>query len=51
MKDEDNNTPSKRAGCLKSAVSVGSGLVLGALVGFVVGLVLGIGIAMTLGIL
>jgi hypothetical protein len=51
MKDAESSTAPKSAGCLKSAVGVGLGLVLGALAGIVVGLVVGIGIAMALGVL
>jgi hypothetical protein len=49
--DRENNTAPKSAGCFKSAVGVGLGLVLGGLAGIVVGLVVGVGIAMALGVL
>jgi hypothetical protein len=41
----------KATGCLKSATSVGLGLVLGALAGIAAGLVAGVGIALLLGII
>jgi hypothetical protein len=51
MKDVENGTAPKSAGCLRSVVGVGLGLTLGALVGIFVGLVAGVGIAMILGVL
>ncbi len=51
MKDVENGTAPKSAGCLRSVVGVGLGLALGALVGIFVGLVAGVGIAMILGVL
>jgi ABC-type nitrate/sulfonate/bicarbonate transport system permease component len=41
----------RTGGCLRSAVSVGLGLFLGALAGIVLGLLLGVGLAMIFGIL
>ena len=51
MTDTESRAVPKRAGCFKSAVGVGLGLVLGALAGIAVGLVVGVGIAMALGVL
>ena len=51
MNGGENSTAPKGAGCLRTVVGVGSGLVLGALAGIVVGLVTGVGIAMILGVL
>ena len=51
MKEVEDSTAPKSAGCLKSAVGVGLGLALGALAGTFVGLVAGVGIAMILGVL
>ena len=51
MKDVEDSTAPKSAGCLKSAVGAGLGLALGVLAGIVVGLVAGVGIAMILGVL
>ena len=47
---EGSNAP-RGAGCVRSVVGVGLGLVLGALAGIAVGLVVGVGIAMALGVL
>jgi hypothetical protein len=47
----ERSTAAGRTGCLRSAVGVGLGLVLGALAGIVVGLVAGVAIAMVLGVL
>jgi hypothetical protein len=49
--DREKGTASKGAGCSRSVVGVGLGLVLGALAGIVAGLVAGVGMAMILGIL
>ena len=51
MKDVEDGTAPKRAGCLRSVVGIGLGLALGALAGIVVGLVAGLGIALILGVL
>ena len=51
MKDGENATVPKSAGCLRSVVGVGLGLALGALAGIFVGLVAGVGISMILGVL
>jgi len=51
MRDVENSKAPKSAGCVRSVVGVGSGLVLGALAGIAVGLVAGVGIAMILGVL
>jgi hypothetical protein len=48
VQDGENGTVPKSAGWLKSALSVGCGLALGALAGIVVGLVAGVGLAMIL---
>jgi hypothetical protein len=50
-KDGESYTAPHDAGCLRSVVGVGLGLILGALAGIVVGLVAGVGIAMALGVL
>ena len=49
--DREEETAPKGVGCLRSVVSVGLGLALGALAGIVAGSVAGVGIAMVLGIL
>jgi ABC-type nitrate/sulfonate/bicarbonate transport system permease component len=49
--DRKTGTAPKRAGSLRSVVSVGLGLALGALAGVVLGLLVGAGIAVLLGIL
>ena len=51
MNGGESSTPPKGAGCLRTVVGVGAGLVLGALAGIAVGLVAGVGIAMILGVL
>ena len=50
-KGGDSHTAPRDAGCLRSFVGAGLGLILGALAGIVVGLVAGVGIAMALGLL
>jgi hypothetical protein len=50
-KSGENGSAPDNAGCLKTAVSVGLGLALGALAGIAVGLVAGVVIAMILGVL
>ena len=47
----ENRTISRKAGCSKPLVSLGLGLVFGALAGVVLGLVLGVGISMILGLI
>lgn len=50
-KDGENCTAPQDAGCLRSVVGVGLGLILGVLAGIVVGSVAGVGIALLLGVL
>jgi hypothetical protein len=49
--DASAGAATRSGGCLRSVVSVGLGLFLGALVGIVLGLLLGVGLAMILGVL
>jgi hypothetical protein len=51
MNSGESGKAPKGAGCLRTVVGVGAGLVLGALAGIVVGLVAGVDIAMILGVL
>ena len=51
METTRHSTTASTAGCLKTAVGVGAGLVLGALAGLVLGLLVGVGLAMILGVI
>ena len=51
MQGRENGAAPSGVGCLRRAVGVGLGLILGALAGIVVGLAAGVGIAMLLGVL